>query len=125
MATVRDRWVAPVRPNGLHGAPEGLWLMAQSGDGVTDTNVYLLRYEDGSVIRKVHTGLHRAGGLTIGGGAIWVTSERELTKLDLEGNILKTMKTNYLQGGIFFVSQGVALKVKGLITRLVSVMVGC
>ena len=92
MATVRDRWVAPVRPNGLHGAPEGLWLMAQSGDGVTDTNVYLLRYEDGSVIRKVHTGLHRAGGLTIGGGAIWVTSERELTKLDLEGNILKQVQ---------------------------------
>ena len=43
MTEVRDMWSTPFRPNGLQAAPDGLWVMAQSGGGMTDNHVYKLR----------------------------------------------------------------------------------
>ncbi len=92
-AEVRDMWVAPFRPNGLQAAADGLWVMAQSGGADTDTHAYKLSYEDGSVIRKIPTRLEHAGGITEGGGYLWITSGYDLTKLDYDGNEIDTYLT--------------------------------
>lgn len=86
MTEVRDMWMAPCKPNGLQAAPDGLWVMAQSSRDQTDTHAYKLRYEDGSVIQKVPTGLGHAGGISEGGGHLWVTADSLLVKLDYAGN---------------------------------------
>jgi streptogramin lyase len=64
--------------------------MAQSGGDMTDNHAYKLSYEDGSVMMKVPTGLGHAGGITVGGGNVWVAADYDLTRLDLQGNILDT-----------------------------------
>ena len=89
MTEVRDMWTAPFRPNGLQADPDGLWVMAQSGGELTDNHVYKLSYEDGSVLEKVPTGLGHAGGVTVGGGHVWVAADYEIFKLDYDGNILE------------------------------------
>ena len=86
MSQVKDMWIAPTRPNGLQAASDGLWLMAQSGAGLTDNHAYRLSYEDGSVIQKVPTGLDHAGGITVGGGYLWVTADYDLVQIDFRGN---------------------------------------
>ena len=86
MTQVRDMWMAPTRPNGLQAAPDGMWLMAQSGAGLTDNHAYKLSYEDGSVLKKVPTGLDHAGGITVGGGYVWVTADFDTVQLDFDGN---------------------------------------
>ena len=120
MTEVRDMWSTPFRPNGLQAAPDGLWVMAQSGGGMTDNHVYKLRYEDGSVIEKVPTGLDHAGGVTVGNGKVWVAADADLIKLDLQGNILnryqmeisESLKTNLLANTIFAVAYVVVSSLK-------------
>ena len=86
MTQVQDMWMAPTRPNGLQAAADGMWLMAQSGAGLTDNHAYKLSYEDGSVLQKVPTGLDHAGGITVGGGYVWVTADSDTIQLDFDGN---------------------------------------
>lgn len=93
MTEVRDMWVAPFRPNGLQAAEDGLWVMAQSGGDLTDTHVYKLSYDDGSVLQKIPTRLEHAGGITEGGGYLWITWGYDVTKIDLEGNEIATYLT--------------------------------
>ena len=88
MTKVHNMWSTPFRPNGLHATPDGLWVMAQSGGDMTDNHAYKLNYEDGSVIKKVPTGLSHAGGITVSGENVWVAADADLIKLDFNGNIL-------------------------------------
>ena len=88
MTEIRDMWHTPFRPNGLQAASDGLWVMAQSGGGMTDNNAYKLSYDDGSVIKKVTTGLDHAGWVTVGNGNVWVAADADLIQLDFQGNIL-------------------------------------
>ena len=90
MTEVRDMWKTPFRPNGLHADPDGLWVIAQSGGDITDDHAYKLRYEDGSVMEKVPTGLAHAGGITVGGDNVWVTADHDMTKFDMQGNARET-----------------------------------
>jgi outer membrane protein assembly factor BamB len=93
MAEICERWTAPFRPNGLQAASDGLWVIAQSGGVDTDTHLYKLSYEDGSVIEKVPTDLEHAGGVTVGGGFLWVTAGFDLFKLDRDGATVESYLT--------------------------------
>ena len=67
------------RPNGLQAAPDGLWVLDQG-----DSHVYKLSYSDGSALVKMKTDSDRGGGITLGGGFIWVTSTYDCSILKLD-----------------------------------------
>jgi streptogramin lyase len=58
------------KPNGLQATEQGLWIMDQ-GEG---NRVYLVRYEDGQVLRTLDTEADRASGITFDGEALWLAS---------------------------------------------------
>ena len=58
------------KPNGLQATAQGLWIMDQ-GEG---NRVYLVRYEDGHVLRTLDTEADRASGITFDGEALWLAS---------------------------------------------------
>lgn len=58
------------QPNGLQATPEGLWIIDQS----PGSRAYLVRYEDGSVIKSFDTDSVRPSGITFDGQAIWIGS---------------------------------------------------
>ncbi len=61
---------ADPKPNGLQATAEGLWIMDQ-GEGA---RVYLVRYEDGKVLRQFGTEADRASGITFDGESLWLDS---------------------------------------------------
>jgi hypothetical protein len=56
-------------PNGLQATADGLWIMDQGNN-----RVYLVRYEDGKVLREFDTQADRASGITFDGEALWLAS---------------------------------------------------
>jgi streptogramin lyase len=56
-------------PNGLQATADGLWIMDQGNN-----RVYLVRYEDGKVLREFATQADRASGITFDGEALWLAS---------------------------------------------------
>jgi streptogramin lyase len=66
------RWTSPGdMPNGLQATADGLWVI----DQIDPNDIYLLAYEDGSVLRKIPTRAIHSSGITIDPtGNIWVAS---------------------------------------------------
>jgi len=56
-------------PNGLQATAEGLWVMDQGNN-----RVYLIRYEDGRILREFDTEADKASGITYDGEALWLAS---------------------------------------------------
>ncbi len=67
------------KPNGLQVAPDGLWILDQG-----DNRAYLVRYEDGKVLRALDTDSKAGSGITFDGEAIWIAStySREIIRAD-------------------------------------------
>ncbi len=67
------------KPNGLQATADGLWIMDQG-----DNKIYLVRYEDGKVLRALDTEADKASGITFDGEAIWMAStySREIIRAD-------------------------------------------
>ena len=86
MTQIRDMWLTPgPQPNGLQATADGLWVIDQ-----TDSHLYKLSYEDGSVLGKLPTETHRPSGVTEGAGQLWAAStySSELLKLGYDGSTL-------------------------------------
>jgi hypothetical protein len=58
------------RPNGLQATAEGLWIIDQA----PGSRAYLVRYEDGQVIRSFETDTALPSGITFDGQALWIGS---------------------------------------------------
>jgi streptogramin lyase len=85
-------------PNGLQAAKDGLWIMDQG-----DNRAYLVRYEDGKVLRSLTTEADRASGITFDGEAIWLAStyNREIIRSDATTG--KTIEKHFTPGaGIIY-----------------------
>lgn len=67
------------KPNGLQATEDGLWILDQG-----DNRAYLVRYEDGQVLRTLDTDTQAGSGITFDGSALWTAStySRELLKID-------------------------------------------
>ena len=61
-------------PNDLQFVAEGLWVLDQV-DQPTN-KAFLVKPEDGSVIREIHTEALHASGITYGNGALWIGSTK-------------------------------------------------
>src|SRR5713226_5378076 len=70
--SVRALWKTPGKqPNGLQATAQGLWVL----DQVDPNEVYLLRYDDGAVLRQFSTRGHHGSGITVDpNGRVWVAS---------------------------------------------------
>ena len=67
MATVERAFkTASPMPNGLQGAPEGLYVVHQIHDNV------LLVEEGGKVLQDIPTESSNSSGITVGGGYLWI-----------------------------------------------------
>lgn len=75
------------KPNGLQATGQGLWIMDQS----EGSSVYLVRYEDGKVIRSFKTEADRASGITFDGEALWLASTYNRLILRVEAATGKTL----------------------------------
>lgn len=66
-------------PNGLQATLAGLWVLDQR-----DNHAYLVRYEDGKVLRDLKTGSVSGSGITFDGEALWIAStySREIIRTD-------------------------------------------
>ncbi|HLZ09895.1 MAG TPA: hypothetical protein VKT80_14990, partial [Chloroflexota bacterium] len=69
---IRVLWTTPgQQPNGLQATSDGLWVL----DQVDPNEVYLLRYEDGSVLRRFTSRGHHGSGITVDpAGRVWIAS---------------------------------------------------
>src|ERR1035437_2126523 len=69
---IRILWKTPCeQPNGLQATPDGLWVL----DQVDPNEVYLLRYEDGAILRQFTTRGHHGSGITVDPrGRVWIAS---------------------------------------------------
>ncbi len=61
-------------PNDLQFVPEGLWVLDQV-DQPTN-KAFLVKPDDGSVIREIQTEALHASGITYGNGALWIGSTK-------------------------------------------------
>jgi hypothetical protein len=81
---VEKMWKAPCKePNDLAFVPEGLWIL----DQVDPNKAFLVKPEDGSVIRSIQTDSIHGSGIALYKGSLWITS----TKTS-DGSPPKTMK---------------------------------
>ncbi len=80
-------------PNGLQATREGLWII-----GADDGRVFLVRYEDGKVLRDFETESVGPSGITFDGEAIWIAStySREIIRADASNG--KTMAKFFTPG---------------------------
>ncbi|MBI3974141.1 MAG: hypothetical protein HY332_22920 [Chloroflexi bacterium] len=89
-ATVR--WYTPgPQPNGMQAVDEGVWVIDQK-----DLKVYLLGWNDGSIIREFPTETNHSSGITWDGETIWVASTFppiELFRYSVGGRELKRLPT--------------------------------
>ena len=60
------------QPNDLQFVPEGLWVLDQL-DQPTN-KAFLVKPENGTVIREILTEALHASGITFGNGALWIGS---------------------------------------------------
>jgi len=75
-------------PNDLQFVPEGLWVLDQV-DQPTN-KAFLVKPEDGSIIREIQTEALHASGITFGNGALWIGSTKGKNAQDPP----KTMKVD-------------------------------
>ena len=76
------------QPNDLQFVPEGLWVLDQL-DQPTN-KAFLVKPEDGTVIREILTEALHASGITYGNGALWIGSTKGKNAQDPP----KTMKVD-------------------------------
>lgn len=76
------------QPNDLQFVPEGLWVLDQL-DQPTN-KAFLVRPQDGTVIREILTEALHASGITYGNGALWIGSTKGKNAQDPP----KTMKVD-------------------------------
>src|SRR5215212_2134011 len=87
---VEKAFKAPCKePNDLAFVPEGLWIL----DQVDPNKAFLVRPEDGSVIREIQTESIHGSGIAHFNGALWIAS----TKTS-DGSPPKTMKVEPTTG---------------------------
>lgn len=69
---IRVLWKTPgAQPNALQATPQGLWVL----DQVDPNRVYLLRYEDGAILREFGTRGKHGSGITVDShGRVWLAS---------------------------------------------------
>lgn len=82
IAKVEKRFSSPgPQPNGLQGAPDGLWSIDQQNN-----KIYKQDYTTGEVLFEAQTDTVHSSGITLGGGFIWIAStyEAKIAKLDAE-----------------------------------------
>ena len=72
-------------PNDLQFVPEGLWVL----DQVDPNKAFLVRPEDGSIIRQIQTESIHGSGITLGNGALWIGSTKTA-----DGTPPKTLKVD-------------------------------
>lgn len=90
------------KPNGLQATADGLWIIDQG-----DNHAYLVRYEDGKVLRDLSTEADRASGITFDGEALWLAStySRELIRSDAKTG--KTLRKYFTPGaGVIYQRTG-------------------
>ena len=100
MTKIRDRFTHPgPQPNGLQASENGLWVIDQ-----TDNHIYQLRWEDGSVIKRLPAEVAHSSGITLGPENIWISStygvdtagdagNPKIVKCDMNGNTLARYET--------------------------------
>jgi hypothetical protein len=89
-------------PNGLQATSEGLWVMDQGNN-----HVYLVRYEDGGVVRDLETEADKASGITYDGEALWLASTYNRLILRVSATTGKTMSEYYTPGaGVIYRMNG-------------------
>ena len=76
------------QPNDLQFVPEGLWVLDQL-DQPTN-KAFLVKPEDGTVLREILTEALHASGITYGNGALWIGSTKGKNAQDPP----KTMKVD-------------------------------
>lgn len=69
---IRVLWKTPgAQPNALQATPQGLWVL----DQVDPNRVYLLRYDDGAILREFETRGKHGSGITVDPqGRVWLAS---------------------------------------------------
>ena len=80
-------------PNGLQATGDGLWIIdADNG------RVFLVRYEDGKVLRELETECVKPSGITFDGEAVWMAStySREIIQADASNG--KTIRKYFTPG---------------------------
>ncbi len=60
------------QPNDLHFVPEGLWVL----DQVDPNKAFLVKPEDGTILKELQTESIHGSGITFGAGALWITSTK-------------------------------------------------
>ena len=77
-------------PNDLAFVPEGLWVLDQK-----DPNkAFLIKPQDGTILRTLQTESIHGSGITYGNGALWITS----TKMVDPKNPPRTLKVDPMSG---------------------------
>jgi hypothetical protein len=76
-------------PNDLAFVPEGLWIL----DQVDPNKAFLVRPDDGSVIRQIQTESIHGSGIALANGALWIASTKTA-----DGSPPKTMKIDPVTG---------------------------
>ena len=74
-------------PNGLQATDAGLWILDAG-----DYRVYLVRYEDGKVLRSFDTESRVASGITYGADALWLANTPSRTILRIDPATGKTLE---------------------------------
>jgi streptogramin lyase len=101
MPTVKVVFPGPgPQANGLSATPEGIWVCDQK-----DNRIYLIRYEDGSVITSFATPARNLSGVGYGLGAVWGASNQRpayVYKFDpATGHCLQAIQLDRaMEGGI-------------------------
>ncbi len=79
-ATVDKRFLSPgPQPNGLQAAEDGLWIIDQ-----VSLKAQKVDWTTGAVLQEFATETLHSSGITLGGGALWISStfELEIVKID-------------------------------------------
>ena len=85
---------AKSKPNGLQATQQGLWIMDQS----QGSRVFLVRFEDGKVLRSFETEADRASGITFDGEALWLASTYNRLIIRADAATGKTLAKHYTPG---------------------------
>jgi hypothetical protein len=90
-------------PNGLQATSAGLWIMDQ-GPG---SQVHLVKYDSGEVLRSFKTETDSSSGITFDGEALWIgsTYSREIVRVDARSG--KTLERHFTPGaGVIYQMAG-------------------
>ena len=92
------------QPNDMQFVPQGLWILDQK-----DPNkVFLVKPEDGTIIKQLQTESIHGSGITFGNGALWITSTKMTdpksppATLKVDPNTGKTLKSFVTPGSGYY-----------------------